>query len=69
MSNEKLKFTTGKMVNFYKNHKTAIILGIQALRNEKKLRLLEHEILRMNESFEAYKDKVLYEQALDYASK
>jgi hypothetical protein len=69
MSNEKLKSTTGKMANFCKNHKTAIILGIQALQNEKKLRLLEQEFLRMNESFEAYKDKVLYEQALDYASK
>lgn len=69
MSNEKLKSTTGKMVNFCKNHKTAIILGIQALRNEKQLLLVEQEFLRMNKSFEAYKDKVLYEEALDYASK
>lgn len=69
MSNEKLKSTTGKMANFCKNHKTAIIVAIQALRNEKQLLLVEQEFLRMNKSFEAYKDKVLYEEALDYASK
>lgn len=68
MSIEKLKSVSVKMANLYKKHGPAIMVGMQALRDKELQDLLMQEVL-MNKTFETYKDKVLYEQALDYASK
>lgn len=68
MSMEKLKSISGKMVTICKKHGPAIMVGMQALRYKELQDLLMQEVL-MNKTFETYKDKVLYEQALDYASK
>lgn len=68
MSMEKLKSISGKMATFCKTHGPTIVIGMQALQDNELQDLLMQEVL-MKKTFEAYKDKVLYEQALDYASK
>lgn len=68
MSMEELKSIGGKMKNIYKKHGPAIMVGMQALRDKELQDLLMQETL-MSKTFETYKDKVLYEEALDYASK
>lgn len=68
MSMEKLKSISGKMATICKKHGPAIMVGMQVLRDKELQDLLMQEVL-MNKTFETYKDKVLYEQALDYASK
>ena len=70
MSMENFKSISGKMATFCKKHgpAIAIMVGMQALQDKELQDLLMQEVL-MKKTFEAYKDKVLYEQALDYASK
>ena len=57
------KSISGKMTTFWKKHGPAIMVGIQALRDEAIRETL------MKKMFEADKGRDLYEQALDYASK
>ncbi len=68
MSMEELKSIGGKMKNICKKHGPAIMVRMQALRDKELQDLLMQETL-MSKTFETYKDKVLYEEALDYASK
>lgn len=71
MSSEKMKSIANTMANFYKRHKTELLSGMQALHDEQVQYLLKQKILQesIERAFKTYKDKVLYEQALDYASK
>lgn len=59
--------TAKKMKKFYENHKSDILTGLKILEDEKLLMQIRQAMVE--KGYEIYKKKVLYEEALDYASK
>lgn len=64
---EKTKPVLNKMKQYYQNHKDVILLGVKILRDEQ-LRT-QIQMALAEKGMAVYKQKVLYEEALDYASK
>ena len=61
------KNTAKKMKQFYERHKSEVLWGIQILQD--KTLIAEIQQALVEKAYDTYKKKVLYEEALDYASK